>query len=53
MDVRSDCCGARMCEDRKICYDCKEHCEAIEQEDQETNEQSTMNNKKDSDVSNQ
>ena len=51
-EIKSNCCNARMCEDLLRCYDCKEHCELIEKEDQENNEQYNMNNKKDSDVSN-
>ena len=28
--VVSDCCGARMDEDQGLCYECKEHCEPME-----------------------
>ena len=29
-DMVSNCCGARMDEDRGLCYECKDHCEPIE-----------------------
>tara|TARA_R100000900_G_scaffold145925_1_gene133519 strand:+ start:396 stop:614 length:219 start_codon:yes stop_codon:yes gene_type:complete len=28
--VVSNCCGARMDEDQGLCYECKEHCEPME-----------------------
>tara|TARA_R110002012_G_scaffold6551_6_gene31223 strand:+ start:3426 stop:3641 length:216 start_codon:yes stop_codon:yes gene_type:complete len=28
--VVSDCCGARMDEDQGLCYECKDHCEPME-----------------------
>ena len=28
--VVSDCCGARMDEDQGLCYQCKDHCEPME-----------------------
>jgi|9_EtaG_2_1085328.scaffolds.fasta_scaffold00083_32 hypothetical protein len=27
---RSDCCDARMCTDRMMCYECKDHCGTFE-----------------------
>ena len=32
----SDCCGARMDEDQGLCYECKEHCEPMEDYEYET-----------------
>lgn len=29
-EMVSNCCGARMDEDQGLCYDCKEHCEPME-----------------------
>jgi len=29
-DMVSDCCGAKMDEDRGLCYECKDHCEPME-----------------------
>ena len=29
-DMVSNCCGARMDEDQDLCYECKEHCEPME-----------------------
>ena len=29
-EMLSDCCGAKMDEDIGICFECKEHCEPIE-----------------------
>ena len=28
--VVSDCCGAQMDEDQGLCYECKDHCEPME-----------------------
>ena len=29
MSQRSDCCGAKMDSDIRICYSCKEHCDSV------------------------
>ena len=29
-DMVSDCCGAKIDEDRGLCYECKDHCEPME-----------------------
>ena len=29
-DMVSDCCGAIMCDETCICFECKEHCEPLE-----------------------
>ena len=29
-DIVSDCCGAIMCEETHVCFECKEHCKPLE-----------------------